>query len=367
VGDGSLAQRLQQRIDRDGPLSVSQWVEAALYDPDEGFYMSGGRAGRRGDFLTAPEVGPLFGAVMARAIDSWWADLGRPDVFAIFEVGAGPGTLARSVLRADCEAARRGALRWWAIEISPEQRSQHPEIDLVSSARSLEEALAAQSSGAGAFQGGLVLANELLDNLPFDLVERTEAGWSMVLVAREPYGPGFATALEPLDGPVAAELHETAPAAQPGQRLVWQRGARDWLGSALAAVPGGKVVVLDYGGTTSELLGRGTDWVRTHIEHSGGHLWIDDPGRFDITVDVDFDQLQRDHRADVVVNQAEFLRTHGIDQLVADGRRVWTERAHLGDLVALEARSRVREAEALCDPAGMGSFVVAEWASRLGR
>ncbi|RMH80327.1 MAG: class I SAM-dependent methyltransferase, partial [Actinomyces sp.] len=61
----TLADELAARIDREGPLTVADYVAACLYDPRHGFYASGGRAGRRGDFLTAPEVGPLFGAVLA--------------------------------------------------------------------------------------------------------------------------------------------------------------------------------------------------------------------------------------------------------------------------------------------------------------
>ena len=64
----------------DGPLRVDEFLERALYDPAAGFYGAGrGRAGRRGDFLTSPEVGPLFGAVLARAIEGWWDEAGRPD------------------------------------------------------------------------------------------------------------------------------------------------------------------------------------------------------------------------------------------------------------------------------------------------
>jgi hypothetical protein len=59
--------------------------------------------------------------------------------------------------------------------------------------------------------------------------------------------------------------------------------------------------------------------------------------------------------------QHEFLRSHGIDELVEEGRRIWDERAHLGDLAAIRARSRVTEAEALCDPDGLGAFRVVEW------
>ena len=61
------------------------------------------------------------------------------------------------------------------------------------------------------------------------------------------------------------------------------------------------------------------------------------------------------------MSQADWLRAHGIDDLVADARRTWTARAHIGDLAALKARSRVTEAEALLDPTGLGAFRVLEW------
>lgn len=325
--------------------------------------MTGGRAGRRGDFLTAPEVGPLFGAVMAHAVDSWWRDAGEPEQFPVFEVGAGPGTLARTVLRSNCDAARSGALRWWAVEISPDQRSRHPKHDLLRWTPSLADAVSEATGGDAVAPSGVVLANELLDNQPFDMVERTGDGWAMVTVAVDPSGSGFHTATTPLNSATAKTLQILAPNAESGQRLPWQRSARSWLAMALAAVPGGRVVVIDYATETADLLTRNGGWLRTHASHTGEHDWLARPGEVDITVDVDLDQLQLDHQARSVVSQAEFLRSNGIDQLVADGRRVWSERAHIGDLVALEARSRVAEYEALCDPTGMGSFVVAQWFS----
>ena len=61
-------------------------LELALYDPEHGFYTAGGQAGRRGDFITSPEVGPLFGLVVSRAIDRCWDDLGQPDDFTVVEL-----------------------------------------------------------------------------------------------------------------------------------------------------------------------------------------------------------------------------------------------------------------------------------------
>ena len=62
-----------------------------------------------------------------------------------------------------------------------------------------------------------------------------------------------------------------------------------------------------------------------------------------------------------MTTQADWLRAHGIDELVEEGRRVWEERKHVGDLEAMRARSRVNEADALLDPAGLGGFRVIEW------
>ena len=96
----SVAARLRERIGRHGPVPFSEFMDIALYDPDGGFYATVGRAGRRGDFLTSPEVGPLFGAIVARALDTSWDAQGRPAPFVVVDAGAGPGTLARTVLAA---------------------------------------------------------------------------------------------------------------------------------------------------------------------------------------------------------------------------------------------------------------------------
>src|SRR5688572_20836406 len=99
-------------------------MHEALYGPN-GFYMRGGHAGRGGDFLTSPEVGPLFGAVVARFLDAEWERIGRPDPFVVVDAGAGPGTLARAVLSAS--AACQAAMRYVAVEVSPHQRALHPD------------------------------------------------------------------------------------------------------------------------------------------------------------------------------------------------------------------------------------------------
>ena len=302
------------------PIPFSEYMERALYEPGTGFYAEAGRAGRRGDFVTSPEVGPLFGAVVARALDSWWRDLGRPDPFWVIEAGAGPGTLARSVASAqpDCAAT----WRYVAVERSAAQRAAHPDG---------VESRAELPSGPVT---GVVLANELLDNVPFDLVYDGQP----VLVDPRPSGAALVPDVD-LD------------ACQPDCSH-----ARAWLAAALDLLDRGRVVVFDYAYEPGR-----PGWLRTYREHErGGHPLVA-PGTQDITTDVPIDQLAEVRPPTAQSSQAEWLRGWGIDDLVEEGRRAWRDGAQQGDLASLRGRSRVREAEALLDPDGLGGFTVVEW------
>lgn len=347
----SLADRIETEIERFGPIAVSRYLDAALYDEEAGFYATHGRAGRRGDFLTAPEVGPLFGAVIARALDRWWIELGAPPRFDVVEWGAGPGTLARAVLDAEPEVLAAEALTWHLVERSATQREMHP----------THPAVRTVAFGDGLTPvTGVVLANELLDNLPFDVLEWHDGRWWKQLVGpRDRYGRF--TLVDDPSGEVpnlGAALDRTP---HDGAAVPWQRAASRWLAEAHDLLEVGRIVVFDYGADTATLVERKGAWLRTHRDHDGTLDWLRDPGSCDITSDVAFDQLQRHHPADADRSQAHWLRAHGIEQLVDEGRRIWAASAHLGDLTALKARSRVSEAEALLDETGMGSFRVLEW------
>ncbi len=372
--DTPLHQALVERIERHGPLPFSAVMEAALYDPDHGFFGSGtGSPGRRGDFLTSPEVGPLFGAVLARALDTWWEELGRPDPFVVVDAGAGTGTLAISVLAA--RPACAPALHYVLVERSAALRARHGDhLPLAHPATSLGVPGAGDgpvvvSLGelpATSFVG-VVVANELLDNLPVDLLARGDEGWCEVLIGTSDdpeRGPVASEHLMPASPEALAFVERFAPDAPVGAVIPWQRAAGEWVRDALDLIERGRLVVVDYGvERTAELAGRPRhDIVRTYREHGRGDDPLVDLGRGDITVDVCLDQVAHHAGAPSSVRtQAEFLREHGVDELVEEGRRIWNERAHLGDLEAIRARSRIREAEALLDPDGLGAFLVAEW------
>jgi SAM-dependent MidA family methyltransferase len=370
-----VEQRVRASIARHGPLPFDQVMAVALYDPEAGFYSSGGRAGRGGDFITSPEVGPLFGAVVAGALDAWWRAAGEPAVFVVVEAGAGPGTLARSVLHAAPACSR--ALRYVLVETSARQRALHGDrLALEDPAAAFAEVpdpdddVVVIGPPSGPIVVSLadlprlpgpcvVLANELLDNLPFGVAELTAQGWAEVHVATE--GDRLSEVLLPLDPEVAARLADAAPNAADGARVPLPRRASAWLREACGlAGPGGRVVAFDYGRPAADLAARPwADWLRTYRSHERGGPPLEELGSQDITADVPVDLLDPAPTSDR--SQAEWLEAHGLVGLVEEGRRTWQERAAIGDLAAVRARSRVNEGAALTDPAGLGAFRVLEW------
>lgn len=321
-------------------VSFERFMTDALYGP-AGFYNRGGRAGRRGDFITSPEVGPLFGTVVARFLDAEWRRLGEPDQFTVVDVGAGPGTLARSVLAA--RPACREALRYVAVEVSAAQRAQHPPG---------VESVATPPSGP---YDGVVIANELLDNLPFRLAVH-DGGWREAFVVEGPAGRFVEHLGAPLD-PCPEVLPERAPL---GARAPLHDGAVEWVADAMARLGWGTVVAIDYTSPTTEALARRPwrEWLRTYRGHGRGDHYLAAPGSQDITTEVALDQLPP---PTMVTTQADWLRSHGLDELVGEGKRYWGAHAARPGLMALQMRSRVAEAEALTDVTGLGTFTVMEW------
>ena len=317
------------------PQPFDQFMAQALYGPN-GFYTSVGRAGRRGDFITSAEVGPLFGVVLGNMIEGCRQELGLPDDFTVVEVGAGPGTLARAI-------GASPNYRYVAVEVSESQRQLHP--PWVTSVDSLPNEPFC----------GIVLANELLDNLPFRLAV-FDGAWREVFVAEHSPGDFSEVLSAPID-PLPSYLPRIAPH---GARVPLQDRAAAWVHQVRKLAD--RVVTIDYcTAQTAELASLPwRSWLRTYRGHERGVHYLRDVGLQDITAQVCMDQLPLPTASEP---QSAFLTRWGIDDLVAEGKREWARLASAPTVQALRMRSRVSEAEALQASDGLGGFVVATWDS----
>jgi SAM-dependent MidA family methyltransferase len=278
--------------------------------------------------------------------------------------------LARDIQRAEPDCLR--ALRYVMVERSDvlraEQRTRLPiepaDEALGPFARRFGEDAPVPTPGAGPVfaalddmpavrvDGVVIFANELLDNLPFGIAQRTADGWSEVRIAHT--GDEFSEILVPIEN--------FAFDAPVGTRAPIPRGIADWFRTCDEIVHRGFVVVIDYVAAAAELPGR--EWLRTYRGHERGASAVLDPGLQDITADVVREQLldASPFEASNESTQADWLRTLGIDELVDEGRRTWQAGAATGGLDALAGRSRVNEAAALTDPNGLGAHRVVEFA-----
>lgn len=278
--------------------------------------------------------------MVANSLDVEWDRLGQPDSFTVVDWGAGPGTLLRSIERANPRCLP--ALRRVAVERSATQRQLHD--DGVVSVESVEP---------GDFDGaGVIVANELLDNLAFTPVQID--------------GDAVRPAMVAIDSG-SGELHEiygepdptiSASLFAPGSKTaVFEPRAAEWLKLALSCFDSGRVLVFDYARLVSSEVE-----IRTYAAHGPAGDPLLNLGTKDVTVDLDLFQLQVAVRnADTQCMQAAWLVEHSIEQTVEEGRRQWESSAAAGTLEALWARSRIRESEALMDPTGLGGFTVTEW------
>ena len=323
-----------------GAIPFSEYMRLALYGQG-GFYTTGGRAGRRGgDFITSPEVGPLFGTVIARTLDAWWKELGSPSRFDVVDCGAGPGTLARSILAAQPECAT--AMHYVAVEISASQRALHP------------QSVESRETMPNGPITGVILANELLDNLPFRLFV-FDGSWMEAFVSQASSGQ-FVEVLHTLDV-VPSCLPDTAPH---GSRAPIQDAAASWVRDCLSKIDHGRLLLLDYcSSSTAEIaLTPWRDWLRTYRDQGRGDHYLINPGSQDITAQVMLDQLPTGFATST---QADFLTQWGIDDLVSEGNAYWESMKNAPDVAAMKMRSRSTEAKSLTDFSSLGAFTALSW------
>jgi SAM-dependent MidA family methyltransferase len=312
-----------------GWISFARYMDLALHAPGAGYYAGGARKfGAAGDFVTAPELGGLFGRTLARQLREVLAP-GE----AILELGAGSGALAEQLTRElGCE--------YLILETSAELRERQ-RARLGAKARWLDTLPAA-------FRGA-VLANEVLDAMPVHAVAWRDAGILERGVAL--HADGLAWAERPAAGELLEQARriEVPPPYESEIGLVGQA----WMGSLAGVLERGVALIIDYGFPRHEYYHpqRAAGTLMCHHRHTSHADVFRRPGQEDLTAHVDFSALAgAAQRAGLQVlgyaTQAQFLVNCGITDVLAEAN---VENAlHYAPLAA--------EANRLLSPAEMGEL-----------
>lgn len=314
-----LLEHIAAEIDRAGGwIPFSRYMELALYAPGLGYYSGGARKfGPGGDFITAPELTPLFGQALANQVEQ----VMRASALQIIEVGAGTGLLAADLL---LELERRGALpeRYDILELSGELRERQFDT-LAQKVPQLASRVRWLDALPDTFSG-VVVANEVLDVMPVHLVVSRAEGLferGVVFAADAAGNKALRWADTQASGAVAdAARALDLPQAQRGEYVTEiNLAGRAWVAAWAARLQRGALLLIDYGYPRAEyyLPSRSSGTLLCyyrHHAHGDPFLW---PGLNDITAFVDFTAVAVaafDAGLDVqgYTSQAQFLFNCGV-------------------------------------------------------
>jgi SAM-dependent MidA family methyltransferase len=340
-----LKKHIQQMVRADGPIPFERFMEIALYHPDGFFGGETLRSDRDGDFLTSPEVSGAFGETLAGYVRLEHQRIADP--FTLVEVGAGSGSLLVSLLS-------KYPVDALAVEMSPAARRSLS--DVLPAERVLEDL-----SDLDPFRG-VIVANELIDNLPMAIAQKVGEAWRERFVGIE--GDDLVFVDTEARSDVLEWLGDFAGDVPDGGWVEVQFGAGEWLRQALSLLRAGSILLIDYGDTAEGLMPRRQDGtLRTYRSHHLGPHPLDEPGATDITADVNFtalEQVARDAGTSTrLLRQDDFLTELGLRERLSEVRHAELEATRSGDeLERLKLRALKTEIETVLHPRGLGDFRV---------
>ena len=275
-----LKEKILRLIGAHGPISVAQYMQIALTDPEQGYYMRRDPLGR--DFVTAPEVSQLFGEMIGLFFVQAWEDRGRPGKVQLVELGPGRGTLMADILR----AAKIRPAFLEAASISLVDASPHLREVQAQTLRDFPIAWRAdlhEVPEEGAF---FLVANEFFDALPVHQFVRSSRGWHERMIAADGDALVFAATPDSVpadfipsalcDAPEGS-IFETSPASQAWVQQIARRAGKN-----------GAALIIDYGHAEQGL--------GNTLQAMQANVYADvlaEPGEADLTCHVDFAALAR--------------------------------------------------------------------------
>lgn len=296
-----------------GWIPFARYMELALYAPGLGYYTAGARKlGREGDFITAPEMTPLFGQTLARQV----AEVLESGLDQILEIGAGSGALAASLLT-ELEHLGRLPRNYYILEVSPDLRERERDLLALKVPQLLERVI--WLNRLPTLYQGLIVANEVLDAMPVHLVRIGAAGVEEAGVSLK--DEAFAWAWRP----AAAPLCSAAAALQLPEdyQTEIQLVACGFVSTLAQAMARGVILLIDYGFPAHEYYHaqRSVGTLMCHYRHRAHADPFFLPGLQDITSHIDFSAMAQsgtDAGLELLgyTGQAQFLINCGITDIM---------------------------------------------------
>jgi SAM-dependent MidA family methyltransferase len=311
----ALTERIRNEIGRAGGwISFARYMELALYSPGVGYYSAGStKLGRAGDFVTAPELSPLFGQTVAKQV----AQLIELGLSRVIEIGAGSGALARDLLTA---LADRGRLpqHYEILEVSGDLRRKQEELIATALPHVIDRIrwIDALPTSAEA----VVLGNEVLDAMPVHIVRTGERrGVDELGVAVD--DRGFARSYRAATGTVLSVAQSLD--LPPGYETEIGLAARAFVRTVASSIARGVLLFIDYGFPAAEYYHpqRSQGTLMCHYRQHAHTDALVLPGLQDITAHVDFTSvadaaLEAGHHVLGYTSQAQFLVNCGITDVL---------------------------------------------------
>ena len=306
-----LLKHIKNRIALKGPLSVSDYMREALFNSEHGYYMTGDPLGKRGDFITAPEISQMFGELIGLWCAVMWERMGSPEKINLIEMGPGRGTLIADALRATSNIPGFfDSINIHMIEISPSlKKRQQRNLQVLNCNIQWHENFQDVSEGPL-----ILIANELFDVLPIRQFVKSTNGWF-----ERKIGCNGQSQLEWVvdhNSLLPGNLI-TPQMVESNMGTIFELGqvASDLIMNITKSVIkfGGAALIIDYGHIKSAV----GDTLQAVKDHKYFDI-LSKPGKTDLTAHVDFECLAKNARAlgglvHGPVTQRNFLRRLGIE------------------------------------------------------
>lgn len=317
-----LKEIIIEKIKKEGPISFRDFMEMALYYPQQGYYTSfTEKIGKKGDFFTSPSFSPVFGALVAKQIEEM-QELLQEDVFTIVEYGAGPGHLCRDILAWFQRTNPAAKLNYCIIEKSPAmiamaKRNVPQEVKWFNSLQEI-----------GPFSG-CVLSNELVDNFSVHRVVMRK-GLKEIHVDHE---NDFKEVMVPASAPLSNYLDELKIELPEGYHAEINLQVNAWTRDISATMKKGYVMTIDYGYPSGELMERKWGTLTCFHKHHPNRKPYTNIGKQDITAHVNFSGLclagyKNGLEYNGFTDQRKFLSALGFSDLVKAGDEEGNERGN---------------------------------------